>query len=340
MVSWQCRHLTLDRDSRYRISFRARADAPRDIQIQLCESEPFNVLLEERVQLTTDWRHCELEHLAQRTTEPAILMIPLGSSSIGVEFADFVSEQDGVRTPVDSRLSRYSVSYRTNNFGFRDQDYVIPRPADSFRIICLGDSFTWGQGVHERDVYVKVLERLLNEHQQSSSVNFEVINCGRSGYSTREERGCFECQAAEYQPNLVVLQMCENDNQSSLPTKEGVVAQSDLRRSYLGCAEQIGLLAKQCRSMNCELVVFLFRLDNGSFGWRRLVADIAPTLQTHNVHFLDFSDPRLMDPSPVPSKQLIVHKTDQHPNEIAHRLAAERIERALRKWNLLPEESP
>ena len=47
---------------------------------------------------------------------------------------------------------------RQNSHGFRVPEYTISRPPETFRIVILGDSFTWGWGVSDDETFVLVLK--------------------------------------------------------------------------------------------------------------------------------------------------------------------------------------
>ena len=62
----------------------------------------------------------------------------------------------------------------TNNLGFRDKDHD---PKEKDRILFLGDSFTWGYDVEEKNRFTNNLQqKLLNSH--------DILNMGVSGYGT------------------------------------------------------------------------------------------------------------------------------------------------------------
>src|SRR5947209_20240288 len=48
-----------------------------------------------------------------------------------------------------------------NSDGFRDREFSPAKPAGTQRIVCVGDSYTYGWGVDVRDSYPKQLERAL-----------------------------------------------------------------------------------------------------------------------------------------------------------------------------------
>lgn len=75
----------------------------------------------------------------------------------------------------------------TNSLGFRDREIVIPKPAGTVRIVCIGGSTTV-EGPHNVLTYPKLLERRLREAFHTDAI--EVINCGVDGLANvgEEER--------------------------------------------------------------------------------------------------------------------------------------------------------
>jgi lysophospholipase L1-like esterase len=99
----------------------------------------------------------------------------------------------------------------TNSQGLRDYEYTIRKARNTTRIICLGDSVTFGQGVNLSDSFSKVLERKLN---LNSTRRYEVLNFGVFGYGTLNELELLERKALNYSPDIVVLMMLDNDYQN------------------------------------------------------------------------------------------------------------------------------
>lgn len=96
--------------------------------------------------------------------------------------------------------------YQTNSLGFRDDEL---RADPDRRILLLGDSVSWGDGVAREKCYPYLLEKQLTARNVGRS--FEVVNTGVPGYSTFQELAVFERLGPRLQPNLVVLQFCLND---------------------------------------------------------------------------------------------------------------------------------
>lgn len=68
------------------------------------------------------------------------------------------------------------VEVKTNSLGLRNPEVTLPKPADTKRILFVGDSFTMGWGVKEQETFTRMTERLLNEKGLTNKV--ETINAG------------------------------------------------------------------------------------------------------------------------------------------------------------------
>ncbi len=92
----------------------------------------------------------------------------------------------------------------TNSQGLRrNSDLPFPRPRDKTRILCIGDSFTFGPYLNGLDCYPQLAE--------SRGRNVEVINAGISGYTLCDEYSYFEERGRFIEPDIVVLQVLDND---------------------------------------------------------------------------------------------------------------------------------
>jgi len=96
----------------------------------------------------------------------------------------------------------FSTTFQTNTLGLRDRDYPLEKSAAT-RVVVLGDSFTWGWGVNDDEIYTERLEALL--------LNTEVINLGVTAYSTGQELDYFKLKGVPYRPDIVLLAFCLND---------------------------------------------------------------------------------------------------------------------------------
>ncbi len=120
----------------------------------------------------------------------------------------------------------YGVRFTTNEYGFRDVP-VQPKGPGMFRIVCLGDSVTYGTGVSNEQTFPNVLEAKLRR-RAGSALRIDVVNAGVSAYNIRNVRGQFESTLEALKPDTVVYTFVENDLDDSLSaTPEGLLQEYD-----------------------------------------------------------------------------------------------------------------
>lgn len=98
-----------------------------------------------------------------------------------------------------------------NRYGFREREFVTPKPEGVCRIMVLGDSFTWGTKVWVEARYTTILESYLN--QAYPYKKFEVLSFGKSGLATTDERDILQQYKDMVQPDLIVVGFVLNDPQ-------------------------------------------------------------------------------------------------------------------------------
>lgn len=332
---WCNYDLQMSPNHRYKLVFTAFSAKPCTLTVEFCESNPHKTIRTSPVELQRTPKTFAIDFdTPQRTTSHGISFY-LGGLRSPIVFTSLSILEDDRPCPPNSHLTPYYVQYTCNSLGFRDHEYINPKPSDTYRIVCLGDSFTWGQGVHQNDVYAKKLELLLNEERKDIS-RFEVINCGRCGYSTSEERYCLLQQAMEYSPDLVILQMCDNDNEQHIEG-EGRTVSYDTKRSFKQCADELELLQKFCDDHRITLVAMLFRYGAMNRTWKQLLSEVKSRQSLMRLNIIDTG----IDITNRPSRQwlgidLWVDYSDGHPNEIAHQLAAKSVNSFLSRMMLVP----
>jgi lysophospholipase L1-like esterase len=104
----------------------------------------------------------------------------------------------------------HSREYSTNAFGFRDHAFQKTRPAGYYRILVLGDSVTFGQGVSQNQTLPPKLEKILND-SSSQSPHFEVLNAGVTGYNAYQEVEFFFEYGLQLNPDMVIFNYVLND---------------------------------------------------------------------------------------------------------------------------------
>lgn len=100
---------------------------------------------------------------------------------------------------------------RVNRLGLLGPEVSVEKPADTFRILVLGDSYTEAFQVEEQDKYTTVLERQLNDYFSDKKIKIEVLNAGVRGYSPIVHYQSYKTRWAKLNPDLVIVQMYTND---------------------------------------------------------------------------------------------------------------------------------
>ena len=125
-----------------------------------------------------------------------------------LRFVTVPSSERVVVYPPFGRAPRRQVVQRLNEQGFRGSALRLPKPCDVLRIVCVGDSHTFGEGVDDSETWPGLLEARL---RGQLSQRVEVANAGVQGYDTAQEALWLEHFALDLEPDLVLLQFFIND---------------------------------------------------------------------------------------------------------------------------------
>jgi len=112
---------------------------------------------------------------------------------------------------------RYKIGpdeFRINSKGFLGPEFSEKKPNGTFRIISMGDSCTFTNGVWAR-AYPALLERLLTK--DASPKAFEVINAGIEGYNSTLTRARLADEILSYDPDVVTIYIGWNDLMKTSP---------------------------------------------------------------------------------------------------------------------------
>jgi lysophospholipase L1-like esterase len=110
-------------------------------------------------------------------------------------------EHLGWRNIPNWKATTFGHSLTINSKGLRDREYPYQKPPGTMRILVLGDSYAWGYGVADNQVFSEVLEA---KFEQTGS-KIEVLNSGVSGWGTDQEYLFLVDEGIKYAPDLVVL---------------------------------------------------------------------------------------------------------------------------------------
>ncbi len=91
---------------------------------------------------------------------------------------------------------------KINNFGWRDKNWSLEKPENTVRIAVLGDSFVAAFEVEHEQTFLNLAEVNLNSLSQR---RFELMNFGRSGFTTTEELLILDIVVRNFSPDMVVL---------------------------------------------------------------------------------------------------------------------------------------
>ncbi len=102
-----------------------------------------------------------------------------------------------------------SVDHVFNSAGWRDAERTVEKPPGRFRILGLGDSYLYGQGVRAEDVCLRLVEDRLRAERPDLDV--EAINAGISGMNTAQQLDLLRFRGLSYDPDLVIVHFVPND---------------------------------------------------------------------------------------------------------------------------------
>lgn len=265
--------------------------------------------------------------------------------------------------------------------GTRDQrNAAFPKvkPDGSFRIVVVGDSFTFAGKVHYDDNFAKRLERMLELNQTHRPV--EVLNWGVPGYSTEQEVPLVRKAIEDYKADLVVLEVTLNDpevepyhsSHAGIYTWEKRLQRWPLFTKWHSLQFFAQRILNTVR--NSEYVSYhqsLFEKANTWKGFNNALEKMERVSKDTSVPVVAMVFPMLSHPfderypfqaahakidaklgelsmpaldllpsfNGIPPERLQAKPgEDAHPNEIAHRIAADALYMFLKTHNLLPAE--
>ncbi len=154
--------------------------------------------------------------LIKKKLSPRISFNPLKKDSVlstKTENLDYFYEPVPNSTDSGNPWVPYNVSYNINSDALNEErDYKIKKDPGVFRIITLGDSWTFGLYVKTPDNWSKKLEGMLNTQKTCASTKkYEVINLGVQGYDLQYSIERFKERGEKYNPDLVIW-LIKNDD--------------------------------------------------------------------------------------------------------------------------------
>lgn len=130
----------------------------------------------------------------------------------GVRYMVFVGEEE--RGEIYPDLKTYLASkpdikpfmpllnYYDNSLGMRDVEFESPKPKGRYRIMALGDSFTYGMAPYPDTVMTQMEKEL---QAACGGMDLDVLNFGITGGELQDYQTIYELAESRYQPDLVAL---------------------------------------------------------------------------------------------------------------------------------------
>jgi hypothetical protein len=292
----------------------------------------------------------------------AILFV-LIAAEVGVRIVAGGGPRPTGYAPVDTNRR---AARPVNAKGYRDLPRAVPKPPGVRRVLSLGDSFAWGASVEFEDAYPQRLERALTRRRHET---WEVVNLALPGMATVDHAAQLEKEGDAYGPDVVLLGFVLNDSQDATaaeaqraedwvkhpPPSPGPSRLQSLIRArlwatgenrrrisgfrsmyedkapgWIAARAALKSMGAWCRQRGVPFVVAIFPLfgnplDDG-YPFAEAHAAIAQAAAEAGAKVVDL----------LPAYRglrwdlLVVNGADdEHPNEIAHRIAAGVILRAL-----------
>jgi lysophospholipase L1-like esterase len=120
-------------------------------------------------------------------------------------------------------------TFDTNDRGLRGRQPVPAKASGEYRILVLGDSFTFGIGVESDQTFSALLQRRL---EAGAKRPVTVINAGTNSYGTAQELQFLKHYGIAMLPDLVIVAYYENDmsdNGTQLEYVDGFVQRDPMR---------------------------------------------------------------------------------------------------------------
>ena len=146
----------------------------------------------------------------------------------------------------------YRAPVEINSYGLRGGEFSVEK-ADTFRIVCMGNSCTFGNEVKLSETYPYILERRL---KQKLGEKVQVINAGIPGYSSYQGKILWSEKIAALKPDVVIVSYGFNDRRT-VPDAEWQDGEAFFRRD----AKAQSRMEFFRKSYLCRWLLQIFNLD-------------------------------------------------------------------------------
>jgi hypothetical protein len=295
----------------------------------------------------------------------ASVALTLGVLEVAVRATGLAEARPTGYAPVNNKLGVRP----KNSKGYRDLERQVPKPAGVHRVLSIGDSFAWGFGVEFEDGYPQRLERAMrrrrrepwevvnlampgmntaDQAQQLADEGFayapDVVLLGFVLNDSEDAAAAETRRVADWaEPRKPAPRFWDGSALARLVGNRIFATVENRRRvaNYLSMYEDgasgwrasraaLSKIGALCRERNVPFVVVIFPLFgnplDGSYPFRALHHKVARAAEDAGAQVVDL----------LPAYEglrwdvLVVNgAADEHPNEIAHRIATDVILHAL-----------
>ncbi len=250
----------------------------------------------------------------------------------------------------------HRITYQTNSAGYRDNEFFEQKKPGVIRFALLGDSFAFGEGVKPQDVGANLLEQLLTA---KAGCPVEIYNFAVQGYSTRQQAVILDQVALKYNPDAVIVWFFLNDIETHRDQRQfQVINKTSWFLPSLMSVSRVAFWSSQLLKKLAGATYHNRMINSyqpGHPNWeatRGYLQQMERNARASGIPILLFSHPQVVLLQQYPLEQvhklvvasaqelgyqafplspafaghenesLLVHASDQHPNEVAHRLTA------------------
>jgi lysophospholipase L1-like esterase len=133
--------------------------------------------------------------------------------------SDVGSYWDAIPEPAVNRIAQRgysgnhkSAEIRINNAGMRASRDYEQKPKDTYRIVCLGDSFVFGTAGPEEDRFCDQIEAYYSlQGITAGERRIETLALGLEGWTARQEATYLTSRLSSYDPDLILTLAVAND---------------------------------------------------------------------------------------------------------------------------------
>lgn len=181
---------------------------------------------------------------------------------------------------------------RVNNFGMRGPDVTAAKPAGTYRILMLGDSFTMGKGVEDQQTFSVLLGKALAARVAAcGGPTIEVLNGGVDSYAPILSYLELTRDLGALAPDMIVLNLDVSDLVQEAAYRQIAVYGADGEILGVPQAERAASLTERIREWTQRhmfitralLYYLLERADYREFGVRQVVEQANMAVAAHTL---------------------------------------------------------